>query len=175
MEWKANKNTICKNKIKNNAKFGIRTSHSWSYWLFPEPAIYCSGNVFYQNALADNLAGNARDDGENIWYSIHIKAGNYYDDYDGEDRNKDKIGDSPYIVEGVRICYYSDPFDDPEEKFRIPITHRDLYPLMDSNGKAKNMDKEGAFNAFLNYISTFSTQIQNIINRIYQKLEVNFL
>jgi parallel beta-helix repeat protein len=166
LEEESNDNIIHKNKIKNNARYGIHLDHYWVILLLAEPATYCRNNIIYQNVLAGNQLTNARDDGANNWYKNNI--GNYYDDYDGEDKNNDKIGDTNYIIEGVRICIQLNPYGDSEEILRLPITHNDKFPLMDPEGKSKNILRpyekslNHLFQHFLNLFQKFNSRIEEI-------------
>jgi parallel beta-helix repeat protein len=89
----SNNNSIYKNNIYNIiAGHGIYTS------------LDCSDNLFFYNNFINN-ACNANDSGENFWYNLAIKQGNYWDNFDepGEgayDNNTDGIVDSPYNILG---------------------------------------------------------------------------
>ena len=78
------------NNITNSGQNGIR--------------IYASNdNLFYKNNFVNNTKHVEEAwDGHPEWMSINIwdngKEGNYWDDYNGEDRNGDGIGDSPYTL-----------------------------------------------------------------------------
>ena len=55
-------------------------------------------NIFYNNSFINNDI-NARDDGiNNNWDNGTL--GNYWDDYSGNDKNDDGIGDIPYNISG---------------------------------------------------------------------------
>jgi len=85
-------NTIHDNDIKNNNANGVFI-HSSS-----------TGNIFYLNDFSNNNDGNARDLSSNTW-SCHGK-GNYWDDYNGYDKNSDGIGDTPYEIDENSIDSY---------------------------------------------------------------------
>ncbi len=81
-------NTITTNNITGNAPY-----HGVS--------IYTSdNNTFYHNNFRHNARYNAWDDSIDIWDSIALKQGNYWDDYTGVDLNHDGIGDTPYRIPG---------------------------------------------------------------------------
>lgn len=114
-------NTICKNRLTGPGLWGILMG-SGSHNIFHDNLIsnyrgdhdgygiaiggygqVAEHNMFYRNILINNNkhvstnwevlgAGNLWDNG---------KEGNYWDDYNGTDRNGDGIGDVPYIVKGV--------------------------------------------------------------------------
>jgi len=60
-------------------------------------------NLFYQNYFLDNSV-NAKDAGDNQWF--FNRKGNYWDDYNNVDIDRNKIGDEPYIISGSNIDYY---------------------------------------------------------------------
>jgi len=57
-------------------------------------------NVFYHNNFINNSLYHTSDNGKNIFYSTELKQGNYWDDYDGTDKNNDAICDMPYNITG---------------------------------------------------------------------------
>lgn len=91
-------NNVYKNCVQNN-----------QIGLYP-----CCGtqlNYFYNNTLINNSAKNAGEKtGLNIWYNNQTGTGNYWDDYNGSDKNQDGIGDTPYMIDGS--------------------VNQDIYPLM---------------------------------------------
>lgn len=83
----SNNNTITNNNIRNNER-GI---------IFH---IESTDNILYYNNFINNTYYHAHDESNNTWYSQELKQGNYWDDYNGEDKNNDGIGDTPYNIEG---------------------------------------------------------------------------
>ena len=81
----SNTNTIKNNNIQKNDIYGVFISHS-------------SGNAVYLNDFSNNYGSNSRDDGNNNW--DYNSQGNYWDDYNDYDSNKDGIGDNPYLISG---------------------------------------------------------------------------
>ena len=79
-------NTIMNNTIENN---------TWGVIFLSE----ASENVFYHNNFINN-SFHTSDNGKNIFYSKDLKQGNYWDDYNGTDKNNDAIGDTPYTILG---------------------------------------------------------------------------
>jgi parallel beta-helix repeat protein len=84
--WNSNSNLVKSNKIQNNYANGVFISS------------VSSDNKIYLNDFSGNLDSNARDDGNNNW--DYNYQGNYWDDYNDYDSNKDGIGDNPYIIDG---------------------------------------------------------------------------
>ncbi len=116
-------NTITGNNISLNNGDGINLSYSnnntiiGNIILNNENGIIfeCSSNnnTIYHNNLISNTM-NAVDECSNTWQNPTIGEGNYWDDYNGTDSDKDGIGDTPYNISG------SD--------------NQDLYPLMNIFG-----------------------------------------
>jgi parallel beta-helix repeat protein len=77
-------NQIISNTIRDNSIYGIYVIQS-------------SNNVFTKNDFTDNNQ-NAQDGSTNSWSSNN--EGNYWDDYNNYDTNKDGIGDVPYSIPG---------------------------------------------------------------------------
>ncbi len=111
IEIGASSNTINNNTIQNNYR-GIVISYNPNNNIITgnillantEWGIYASGddNLFYLNRFIDN-EGQAYDSGTNRWDNGDPAeggdGGNYWSDYEGEDRG-DGIGDIPYDIEG---------------------------------------------------------------------------
>jgi nitrous oxidase accessory protein NosD len=72
-------------------------------------------NTFYHNTFINNKGTVAVKDGEfaisNFW--DNGEEGNYWDDYNGTDGNRDGIGDTPYVIDGANVDRYPlmFPFD----------------------------------------------------------------
>jgi len=79
-------NTITRCIIYANLGTGINLSSSLN-------------NLVYHNNFIDNV-NHAFDRGENVWGAGYPAGGNFWDDYDGEDANRDGIGDTPYLIPG---------------------------------------------------------------------------
>jgi len=77
----SHKNLITNNTIKDN-NIGISLNLSYK------------NNFFYNNFI--NNSKHAKENGENIWYGNKTRIGNYWDNYNGFDKNNDGIGDIPY-------------------------------------------------------------------------------
>ncbi len=96
-------NTIIRNKIFGNGEYGVKI-------------IASNSNMINHNNFSENILGNAYDNGTNDWdngYNLPFdpsnEAGNFYDDYVGQDiflgpnqdiLGPDGIGDSPYNISG---------------------------------------------------------------------------
>lgn len=83
----SNNNTITNNTITNNER-GI---------IFH---IESTDNILYYNNFINNTYYHAHDESNNTWYNEELKHGNYWDDYNGTDKNNDGIGDTQYSIEG---------------------------------------------------------------------------
>jgi parallel beta-helix repeat protein len=123
-------NLIFENNITGFRNQAIRTVFS------------CSNNIFYGNYISNNGFAIALQDGavNNTFYGNCIKdsciivghedsvwdngtAGNYWGDYNGSDSNGDGIGDSPYMINGIKW----------DNEVRGPVSFivgQDNYPLM---------------------------------------------
>lgn len=93
----SSKNIIINNDIKNN-NIGI---------IFD---INSTDNILYHNNFINNTYYHVYSKIANFFYDYTTKQGNYYDDYDGIDKNNDGIGDTPYNISKDEL--------------------KDLYPLM---------------------------------------------
>jgi len=135
-------NVICYNNISQNDWCGISIresnynivkanniiKHSW--WGI---MITNSHNVtVYLNNFIDNTIPFYLKSVKNITWSYR-NLGNFWSDYNGSDRNKDGIGDTPYVYDGKEI---------------------DRYPLM---GKFNRFEaKKGGKSYYINVISNFT-------------------
>ncbi len=100
---------ITGNTISNNGGIGIYIQNS------------DNNNIYHNNFIANT--DNAYDEGDNSWDDGYPSAGNYWDDYIGEDnyhgqyqdiQGHDRIGDTPYVIQGV--------------------SNQDNYPVIHPNG-----------------------------------------
>ena len=112
-------NIICGNKVESNSRgrsgISVETSsHNVVY------ANYISGfsfglrldslsenNTFYHNNFVDNDLLQVHVDADadrNFW--DNGREGNYWDDYNGTDSNRDGVGDSPYVINSENIDNY---------------------------------------------------------------------
>ena len=83
--WNSCNNIVTGNNISSNNKNGILIVDN------------SNNNIIYHNNLINN-SQNANDECDNIW--DNGKSGNYWDDYTGEDKDGDGIGDTPYPIPG---------------------------------------------------------------------------
>jgi len=87
----SNNSIISNNTITNNSDYGV-------YIVNTQTPINVSN---YNTIFLNNLIGNKKnvfDGGEKNNWSYN-KQGNFYDDYNGIDRNKDGIGDNSYLID----------------------------------------------------------------------------
>jgi len=82
-------NTFFGNYLKNNRIYYTLEFDSGS-----------TNNTFYGNLFAVNFTVRFSDSGPIFWDNGTI--GNYWSEYNGTDINQDGIGDSPYLVTGVK-------------------------------------------------------------------------
>jgi parallel beta-helix repeat protein len=88
-------NYIFFNNILYNQE-GLEIYEPWNVWTPPYD------NYIYQNNFIGNIQYNARitgPPGSNYWDDQGV--GNYWDDYTGNDKDGNGIGDTPYIIEQV--------------------------------------------------------------------------
>lgn len=85
-------NYIKSNTIKNNNANGIFINSE------------SNNNIIYINHFSNNIVNNARDLSSNNWNRNAF--GNFWDDYNDYDSNKDGIGDNPYNIDSNSIDYY---------------------------------------------------------------------
>jgi len=105
----SNKGTISDNLFNNNNR-GISLEGT-SNIIQSNTFTYCNGsgifalsksnlNIMYNNTFENN-GKTAEENGDNTWYDETTQKGNYWDDYEWLDRNKDGIGDSQYNKNGL--------------------------------------------------------------------------
>lgn len=78
-------------------------------------------NTFYGNTFAANCSVRVNDAGTTFWDNGTI--GNYWNDYNGTDSNGDGVGDSPYVITGVK-------WDNDVRGDVSFVAGQDNYPLM---------------------------------------------
>lgn len=80
---------------------------------------FCCGarlNIVYHNTFLNHSIWNADDQvGSNEWNNTHSE-GNYWDDYNGKDKNNDGIGDTSYNISKGRGSYDFFPLMNPYRK-----------------------------------------------------------
>lgn len=108
--YNSSNNVVKDNQISDNFGFGISISTTSSNNIMKDNLILNTDeygayidttsrdNIFSNNSFINNDI-NARDDGiNNNWDNGTL--GNYWDDYSGNDKNDDGIGDIPYNISG---------------------------------------------------------------------------
>ena len=115
---KSNNNTIYKCNILKNNYYG---SYFWDS---------SNNNTVYSNSYIDN-DHHALDICSNIWDNNTV--GNYWDDYEGKDSDKDYIGDTPYdIIGGNSKDRYPLMFPwDQDDKTPPEINDVSNYPVIE--------------------------------------------
>ena len=92
----SNGNSIFENNIASNGA-GISIDAS-------------SGNKIYHNNFIDNshqaLSGKHYGVSTNVWDDGYPSGGNYWSDYAGFDSNRDRIGDTPYVIDANNADHY---------------------------------------------------------------------
>jgi len=94
------------NKISGNNMTSIRLLIGSNNTLFDnyitaiELSEFAVNNTFYGNTFAAGLEVRFNDAETTLWDNGTI--GNYWEDYNGTDSNGDGIGDSPYVITGVK-------------------------------------------------------------------------
>jgi parallel beta-helix repeat protein len=88
-------------------------SNNWGVYL----SFYSNNNVFYHNNFVGNIYNVYAEQTANIW--CYIGEGNYWDDYRGEDLNKDGIGDTPHNIDEKNVDYY--PLMGRYHTFAVPF------------------------------------------------------
>jgi parallel beta-helix repeat protein len=94
------------NKISGNNMTSIRMLIGSNNTLFDnyitavELSEFAVNNTFYGNTFAAGLEVRFNDAETTLWDNGTI--GNYWEDYNGTDSNGDGIGDSPYVITGVK-------------------------------------------------------------------------
>jgi parallel beta-helix repeat protein len=93
-------NAVSENIITNN--YGIGIDLELSDTITP---LYSSNNVIYHNNFINN-AHQAFGGLQNVWDDGYPSGGNYWSDHNPSDADKDKIGDSSYIIDGNNTDKY---------------------------------------------------------------------
>ena len=107
------------NLLSNNTIY-----HNNPGWASFDPySVWLNGNSASNTIYFNNLFGPAKDNGDsNHWNSTNPinYTGNYWYDYEGEDKNGDGIGDTPYNISGS-------------------ADSKDYYPLREPHGLSFDM------------------------------------
>jgi hypothetical protein len=115
------------NKISGNNMTSIRLLIGSNNTLFDnyitaiELSEFAVNNTFYGNTFAAGLQVRFNDAETTLWDNGTL--GNYWEEYNGTDSNGDGIGDSPYIITGVK-------WDNDIGGDIIFAADQDNYPLM---------------------------------------------
>lgn len=101
----------------------------------------CEGNHFYHNNFIENTH-DAVDSGIDTWDNGYPDGGNYWDEYKGEDNDRDGIGDQPYRIQGG--------------------TNYDHYPLMHKHNEYNDsfqISLRGPIEGFVNETIHFQSEV----------------
>jgi nitrous oxidase accessory protein NosD len=82
-------------------------------------------NTFYHNNFVNNSLNQVNIYKSNLLLTNHWdngEEGNFWDDYNGTDDNRDGIGDTPYVINGDNIDHYPlmEPFDVEGDAIVLP-------------------------------------------------------
>lgn len=69
--------------------------------------IKSTNNTLYYNNFINNTYYHVYCESNNLFYNKNLEQGNYWDNYNGTDRNNNAIGDTPYQISGGNI---QDPY-----------------------------------------------------------------
>jgi len=104
----------CSLRIKGSRYCKIIRNHFNNSY---EGMYFCCGarlNTVYHNTFLNHTRWNANDlVGSNYWNNTNSE-GNYWDDYDGVDKNNDGIGDTKYVISKNREIYDFFPLMNPK-------------------------------------------------------------
>ncbi len=134
-------NTITKNEMANNRKYGIQLSQS-------------NSNLIYLNNFIDNQRGNVHtSNSNNTWnktnkityeyqgYNYYNYLGNYwYPDYTGNDADNDGIGDTSYEIDGNNNDFY--PLTENFTNYSLSETQPPLPPTIAAPGSGSSPGAE---------------------------------
>jgi len=111
--------------VENSAHNVVYANYISGFSFGVELDMLAENNTFYHNNFVDNLkAHTSVSEGElflsNFW--DNGKEGNYWDDYNGTDGNRDGIGDISYVIDGDNIDNYPlmFPFDIENDTVVLP-------------------------------------------------------
>jgi hypothetical protein len=150
-----NETTINKNYVSYNARYGLYINNGAQANSITDNNVLANGNAdiylnsssnndIYHNEFIDNGAQVHSLDSVNVWDDGYPSGGNYWNDYDGNDTNRDGIGDTPYIIDSNNQDRY--PLIRPwGQNSDIPVaifTYSPIQPLG---------DEEIAFDASASY------------------------
>ncbi len=128
-------NIIYENAFQQNG-YGVRISYN------------SNNNAFYYNNFIANTKDVYAEQTTNIW--SHDSKGNYWDEYEGRDLNKDGIGDVPHNITYMDKDYY--PLMGKFYSFAISFSGGTHYVIVISNSTITNF-------AFKNVVETKSASI----------------
>jgi parallel beta-helix repeat protein len=101
---------IRENRIHNNTDYGVLLASDQDTFYH---------NLFFNNTKnIENLWVNETIGGYNTWDDGH--DGNYWDDYKGFDTDGDRLGETPYVIDGKNIDFYP-LIGSPSEDYRPPV------------------------------------------------------
>ena len=113
LHWESNNNYIVNSIISENNDFGVFCDSSYGT------------NYIYHNNFIGNTR-QARDDSANTRWDDG-ELGNYWDNYQGQDEDRDGIGDTPYDI----------PYEDSEDEYPL------MFPYGEEPGIKIDTPEEG--------------------------------
>ena len=105
--WHSNKSSMLNNNCSNNEKEGIHISGSFDNTIYLNNFINNTKNaysvIFFESRNIWNSTEKITYTYNGSTYTNHM--GNYWDDYNGSDDNRDGLGDTAYVASLKKIKY----------------------------------------------------------------------
>ena len=130
----------------------VINGNNWGVFL----SSYANDNTFYHNNFIDNFYNVYAEQTANIW--CYNGEGNYWDDYKGEDLDKNGIGDTPYPIAERNTDYY--PLMGKYYTFDVHFKGEDYHVSIVSNSTISNFTFKVAAE-FRTRIILFNASIAN--------------
>jgi parallel beta-helix repeat protein len=118
-------NNISENMIAGNSQYGMSLEGSWN-------------NSIFHNKFVDNTNQIHIYDSTNSWDNGYPSGGNYWSDYNGTDANGDRIGDTPYVIDGSNQDNY--PLMTPHTPHDLAVIHSAASRTVVGQGSSLNIN-----------------------------------